>query len=235
MKKIFILIVAATTLLSCTQDLHENAPAFQAIHENTLWKAGDASAQLDGTGGLILTAYHDYETIVFYLSSTDAGTYVLGDNTQSNYAVYTYEGDGVSESYDTDIYAGPAYTIDQIVTAGSNYSLNDIVLTQFSTISPDNGSGLRLYINSVDTDGGVTDVAIVSRGNGYYPGDVVTLVEGDENATVEILNTQYSNGEITLEQSSNGTYSGTFKFTATDGNENTASFADGVFYNVPIR
>lgn len=234
MKKILFLFIIAVASISCTQDLHDNNPAFQAIHDNTLWKAGDASVQSDGAGGLIITAYRNYETLTFHLSDTTVGTYYFGTSSQSNYALYTNETDGSSVAYDTDIYAGPVYQINNIVTAGTNYIEGDIVLTEFSTSSPDNGSGLRLYLNSTSTVGGVTGIDIVSRGNGYYPGDIVTLVGGDSNATVQVLNTQNSNGELTLEATENGTFTGSFKVTATDGS-GSITFTEGIFYNIPLR
>lgn len=94
---------------------------------------------------------------------------------------------------------------------------------------------MRLYIDETDSDGAIVKVSIVSRGDGYYPGDQVTLVGGDNNAIVRILNTQTSNGEIVVESVENGLFTGTFKFSATDGNGGSISFSDGSFYNLPLR
>ena len=75
------------------------------------------------------------------------------------------------------------------------------------------GSGLKFAIQT-NVNGNITSVSIVSRGDGYKAGDVVSIVGGNNNATVRILNTQQCNGEIVIEEVNNGKYTGTFKFNA---------------------
>ncbi len=235
MKKLFGILVLALVSFSCSQDIKNNTPAFQGVKDNVLWKAGDVSASLDATlGVLTITAYNNAETVQFALSYTEPGVYELGTAEQDNFATYQFSSNGASTTYDTDIYPGPVYAIDGILTAGTNYFETNNALTTFSTSSPDNGSGLRLSITDTDANGAVMATEIISRGNGYYPGDEVIIVGGDNNATVRVLNTQYSNGEVVIESVANGVVTGTFKFNATDGTSDFITFAQGQFYNVPI-
>ncbi|MEZ4854457.1 DUF6252 family protein [Flavobacterium sp.] len=234
MKKIFSFLVVILLISSCTQDIKDNTPAFQATKDNALWKAGDASVHIEEDGSVTITAYRDYETIVLSLSDAEVGTYYFGSQNQSSYAEYSYNDETTSLLLDTDIYPGPVYQLKQIVNAGTNYLDSNNSLTQFAVSSPSNGSGLRLAIEA-NPEGAVTSASIISRGDGYYPGDVVTIVGGDNNATVSILNTQLSHGQVVIEKIENGMFTGSFTFSATDGNGNVASFSDGYFYRLPIR
>lgn len=236
MKKILGIFILAVLSVSCTQDLQENTPTLQATVDNALWRAGDVSASLDADGNLIITAYRGYETLVFQIADPEVGTYSLGTDSSDSYVTYTYNdaGNNIYMEYDTDVYPGPAYEIAYIVNDGTNYIAGNILQTTFSTNTPDSGSGLRVKVESVNSEAGITDLSIVSRGDGYYAGDQVIVVGGDNNAIIEVLNTQTSNGEITIESIENGKFTGSFKFSATDG-EGSISFSDGFFYKVPIR
>jgi len=92
------------------------------------------------------------------------------------------------------------------------------------------------------TNGSVTKVVrVVSRGNGYLPGDLVTVTQGDLNCKVRVVNVQTSNGEIEITNydSVNLTVSGKFKFNAVNVDNNpfglpVENFQYGEFYEVPI-
>lgn len=233
MKKIFSILILIFLISSCTEDIKTNTPGFQAMKDNVLWKADYANAFLEENGSLTIIAYNNLETIVFNLNVAEEGVYYFGTQTQLNSVEYTYEDNSNTISLDTNIYPGPVYQLGYIVDGGTNYLDNNNAMTQYAISSPDNGSGLRLAIEA-NPDGAVTNTNIISRGDGYMAGDVVTIVGGDNNATVSILNTQSSHGELTIEEI-NGTITGSFKFSATDGNGNVASFSDGYFYRLPIQ
>jgi hypothetical protein len=94
------------------------------------------------------------------------------------------------------------------------------------------GSGLRLALTTLS--GAVTKATVVSRGLGYVSGDVVTIQGGNNNATVRIENVQQSNGEITIEDISEGLFTGTFKLNATNADGEVITFSEGHFYKIPL-
>ncbi len=228
MKNIIYLFLTALVLSSCTNDIKTNDPAFQAKFNDATWKAKDARVSLDADGRFVITAYTQYETVVLRTSSADLGTYVLGTTNQDNYASYDFSGEGIMLSYDSSLNEGPAYKISRIINSGTGYVNSNNSQTTPVTGS---GSGLKLAIET-NINGSITKVSIVSRGNGYVAGDVVSIIGGNNNATVEILNTQQSNGEVVIEEVDNGKYTGSFKFNVVNSDGEVITFSDGVFYNV---
>ena len=228
MKNIFYLFIASLVLSACTTDIQTNNPAFQAKFNDATWRANDARVSIDGDGRFVITAYTQYETIVLRASSSDLGTYVLGSTNQDSYASYDFDGLEFSSSYDTSLFSGPAYKVSNIVNVGTGYANSNNSQTTPVTGS---GSGLKFAIET-NVNGNITKVSIVSRGDGYVAGDIVSIVGGDNNARVRILNTQQSNGEIVIEEIDNGKYSGTFKFNAVNSSGEVITFSNGVFYNV---
>ena len=85
----------------------------------------------------------------------------------------------------------------------------------------------------VDDNGLVTGVLINSPGNNYEAGDIITINGGNNNAKFKISSV------IEITDNSNGTLSGTFRFTAKNAfptplvNE-LVSFQYGAFYQIPI-
>ena len=228
MKNILYLFLTTLILSSCTNDIETNTPAFQAKFNDATWRAKDARVSLDTDGSFVITAYTQYETVVLRASASEIGTYVLGTTNQDNYVSYDFDGEGIVSSYDTSLNAGPAYKISNIVNSGTGYTNSNNSQTVPVTGS---GSGLKLAIVT-NPNGNITEVSIVSRGNGYVAGDVVSVIGGDNNATVRILNVQQSNGEIVIEKIENGTFTGTFKFNAVNSDGEVVTFSDGVFYKV---
>ena len=86
----------------------------------------------------------------------------------------------------------------------------------------------------MNNNGTVNKVNVVARGMGYEAGDLVTILGGNGQAKVRVLNVQQSNGEIKIESVDNGFFTGEFKFTAVDDEGNTVSFSKGKFYRIPI-
>ncbi len=228
MKNIVVLFLSVLVLSSCTQDIEINEPAFQAKFGDAIWRANDARVFLDGTGGITIKVYTQFEELTLATSSADPGTYVFGTTNQNNFASYYFDGQGVIADYETSIFPGPVNKIANITSGGFNYTENNDALT-----SGGSGSGLKLAIK-VNNNGSVIEANVVARGIGYVAGDIVTILGGNGLATVRILNVQQSNGEITIESVDNGFFTGEFKFTAVDDEGNTVSFSKGKFYRIPI-
>ncbi|MFT6638091.1 MAG: hypothetical protein ACJAYP_000647 [Flavobacterium sp.] len=229
MKKIIYLFLTAIVFSACTNDVQTNNPAFQAKFNDATWRAIDARVSIDTEGRFVITALTQYETIVLRASTSDLGTYVLGTTNEDNYASYDFDGQGIVLSTNTDSSnLGPAYKISNIVNSGTGYvNSNNAQTTPFTG----SGSGLRLAIET-NTNGNITKVTIVSRGDGYVAGDIVTVVGGNNNAKVKILNTQQCNGEIVIEEVEDGRYTGTFKFNAVSSSGEVITFSNGVFYRL---
>src|SRR5690606_2886797 len=110
------------------------------------------------------------------------------------------------------VYDNGAIQTVELLTGGSNY---ENVGTGALTDTDGNGSGLRVAIN-VNSLGKVSSIYMVSRGDGYKSGDLITILGGDNNATFKVLNVQQSSGEIIIESVENGTFTGSFKVNAAD-------------------
>ena len=227
MKKIFSILAVALLFNACQQDIQTNTPAFQAKLNDVHWRAKEAKVSIDAFGGMTITAYTPYETVVLKASGSTVGTYVLGtQNYAGNHASYDSDVQNFEEYYTTSVVAGPAYQLSGMVTGGTSYTNTTGALTS-------GGTGVGLRINTQTTNGAVTKVTVVARGQGYIAGDLITIVGGANNATFRILNVQQSNGEITIEKIENGLYTGTFKFNAVSSDGETVTFSEGVFYKIP--
>jgi hypothetical protein len=129
------------------------------------------------------------------------------------------------------VYSNGAIQTVEVLTGGSSY---ENIGTGALTETTGNGSGLRVATN-VNNLGRVTSIYMVSRGDGYQAGDLITILGGDNNATFRILNVQQSSGEVIIESVENGTFTGSFILNAVDEEGNTVTFSEGVFYRIPIR
>lgn len=227
MKKIVSLFALVVAFSSCQEDLQTNNPAFQAKQNDVYWRASDARVSVDEDGRMIITAYNLYETVTLETSSTDPGVYVLGTTNQDNFASYSNEIDGFEDYYDTGLYTGPAFKVSGMINRGTGYQASAGAQTTGGT-----GSGLRVATQT--TNGTVTAITVVARGVGYTPGDVVTIVGGNNMASFRIINIQQSNGEIEIEEVENGLFTGTYKFNAVNENGEVITFSEGVFYKIPL-
>ena len=228
MKKILSLIAIVVFFNSCQQDIQTNTPAFQAKLNDVQWRANDARVSIDGDGGMTITAYTPYETVVLKSSASDPGTYTLGTNDYlGNHASYTNDIDGFEDFYNTTTVEGPAFKLSGMITGGTGY-------TSVPGAQTIGGSGVGLRVATQTASGAVTNVTIVARGEGYVAGDIVTVVGGDENATFRVVNVQQSNGEITIEEVDNGLYTGKFKFNVVNAEGEVITFSEGVFYKIPL-
>lgn len=228
MKKILSLIAATVLFTSCQEDIQTNTPAFQANFNNASWRANDARVSIDEGGAMVITAYTEYETIVLKTSSSNLGTYILGTADVSNFASYDYDTPEFSNSYDSRVYSGPAFKLSTIQNAGTGYVDN----AAGAQTTGGSGSGLRVATRT--TNGAVNAITLVSRGNGYRAGDLITIVGGNNNAKFKVINVQQSNGEITITEVLDGKYSGRYKFNVVDEEGEVVTFSEGVFYKVPL-
>lgn len=228
MKNIFSLLLLAFVFVSCENDVKTNTPAFQGEKDNLFWRAGDSRVTVNSNGTITLNGYTDYEVISVTVPNA-VGTYDLGTANNSNFASYSYNNEGTVLYYETSYQEGPANKIYR-VNGGSGYASLDGSIVQ--TIGG-NGNGLNLKL-TVASNGVVSDAKITARGIGYLPGDIVTAVGGNNNATFRVVNTTLSNGEVEIEKIENGTYTGNIKFNASDDNGNIVNFNNGKFYKVPV-
>ena len=228
MKKFLSLIAIAVLFNSCQQDIQTNTPAFQAKLNNVQWRANDARISIDGDGGMTITAYTPYETVVLKSNASNIGTYTLGTQDYfGNHASYANDIDGFEDYYNTAVVEGPAFKLSGMITGGTGY-------TNVAGAQTTGGSGVGLRVATQTASGVVTGVTVVARGNGYMAGDLITIVGGGNNATFRVVNVQSSNGEITIEEVDNGLYTGKFKFNVVNASGDVVTFSEGVFYKVPL-
>lgn len=247
MKKIITLFLTSIALTSCQEDLKFSNPGFQALKDDVLWKSNDARAYISETGKLTIDAYTEYEKVTLKTSSTDIGTYVLGSTDTNNFASFSSDLDNLVAEYETIPVTGPVYSV-SLYSAGSGYtsdcdlqSNNEYVCDYSHETTGGSGSGLKVSIVTNNTGNVLKVVRIASRGNGYVPGDIVTVTEGNLNCKLKVVNVQNSNGEIQITNFDNEkmTITGKFKFNAVQVGDNpllgsTVNFQYGEFYNVPI-
>ena len=229
MKKILSILTVALMFNSCQQDIQTNTPAFQAKLNDTQWRADDARVAIDEAGGMTITAYSRYETVVLKTSAPEVGTYILGTTDfMSNHATYTYTSNTELDFYDTSVVAGPAFKLSALISGGTGYVDNPAG----AQTTGGTGSGLRVATEA--TDGIVTKITTVSRGIGYKAGDIVTIVGGNANAKFKIVNVQSSNGEIVITDVSDGLLTGTFKFNVVNEANEVVTFSEGNFYKLGL-
>lgn len=247
MKRFLSLFLIALAFSSCQEDLKSNNPGFQAMKDDVMWRANDARASVSSSGDLTIEALSEYDQVTLTTSSTNEGVYVLGSTNDANSASYESNFNDLFLSYATIPVAGPVYSV-QLISNGSGYSSDCDLQTngQYTCDASHNttgGSGSGLTVSIVtNASGAVTNVVrVVSRGNGYLPGDIVTVTTGDLNCKVKVVNVQTSNGEIEITEfdNLNMTVSGTFKFNAVNVENNpfglpVVNFQYGEFYRVPI-
>jgi len=228
MKKIVSLLALVVVFSSCQEDLQTNNPAFQAKQNDVYWRANDARVSIDEDGRMIITAFNQFETVTLETASADPGIYVLGTTNQENFATYSNDVDGFSDYYDTGLYSGPAFKVSTMINRGTAYQTNS------AGAQTTGGSGSGLRVATQTTNGTVTTITVVARGVGYRPGDIITIVGGDNNATFRVINIQQSNGEIEIEEVENGLFTGTYKFNAVNEEGQVITFSEGVFYKIPL-
>ncbi|NMH28515.1 DUF6252 family protein [Flavobacterium silvaticum] len=112
MKRIVLLLVAALSLASCTEEIQRNDQALIGIKNGQNWRAGGAYATIGSNGKLTITGALQYETLVLELNTTNPGTYTLGLNTV-NRAIFTDIANGGEEIFSTGTGLGDGQVIIQ--------------------------------------------------------------------------------------------------------------------------
>ncbi len=248
MRKYLSLIIIALAFSSCQEDLHKNDPGFQALKDDVMWRGTDTRAYLSSSGALRIEAVNQFEQVTLNTHSATENTYVLGTTYTGNSASYTSSFNNLDLDYETTPVAGPVYTVN-LIQGGTGYTADCTLQSGTTTYVCDSahnttgGTGTGLTV-AVGTNGiGVVNkiIRVVSRGNGYLPGDIVTVTSGDVNCKVQIVNVETSNGEIVITDYDNlkMTVSGTFKFNAVNVDNNpfglpVVNFQYGEFYQIPI-
>jgi hypothetical protein len=103
MKKYFYFLSFLLLLVSCTEDIRFNNPAFQTLKDNVFWRAQVYNAGIESNGVFIVEGTLGYEQIRFQLLEPAEKTYVLGINEDTKvFYENTYNGQVVEFSTGTD-------------------------------------------------------------------------------------------------------------------------------------
>ncbi len=233
MKRFLSLFIILIAFSSCEEDIKLNTPGFQVVRNDVLWQANDARAYVSSSGNLTVEGLTQFEQVTLGTNSTNVGKYSLGTSNQSNFAAYTLTLDGTTYEFATIPVPGQVSGT-TIVSGGTGY-------TASTNAETTGGSGSGLSVSTtVNTSGVVTRILVVAPGNGYMPGDLITVTGGNLNCRFRVLNVRNSNGEIEITEydSAKMTISGKFKFNAVNVNSPLSgqvfNFQYGEFYKVPV-
>lgn len=245
MKKYIALFLAVASFVSCSEEVKFNDPGLQGYRDGILFRGIDVKAYKSSNGAISLVGLAQDEDLTMDVSSGNVGTYYFGTTNTATKAAYTSSFNDIVVDYETKIINGPVAGIAKnFPSAGSGYTPNCTTSNGILTCSGSypttggNGSGLTLSI-ATNAAGGVTSVKVASPGNNYKAGDLITIVGGNNNAKVRVLNVEGSNGELVITENTGSTISGTFKFNAVQTSNNPSygelvNFQYGTFYKVPI-
>jgi hypothetical protein len=229
MKKIIALFSIFTLFTACQKDVEFNNPALQGSLNNIFWKGSSKLVSKTASGAITIYGRGQSGDVTLNINSQNVGTYELGTTNQSNRASVLQSGN-IAGDYTTGLNKNPAQKI-TLNSSGSGYSSAS---TQSISTIGGSGSGLKVNI-TVNASGGITAVEIATSGLDYMPGDIVTIVGGNQNATFVVNTVQNSNGKIRITENTGTTISGTFQFVAYDNTtKKTVVCRDGVFYKLPI-
>ena len=133
MKKYFYFLSFLLLLISCTEDVRFNNPAFQTLKDNNFWRAQVYEAGTESNGTFVIHGSLGYEQISFKLPTPTVKTYVLGidDVTKATYK-NTYKGQ------EAEFSTGTAKGSGQIVVTEYNTEENTISGTfKFTVVNTD--------------------------------------------------------------------------------------------------
>ena len=246
MKKIVSLILFSIIAFSCSNDVKFNNPGFQAYRDGVLFRAVDVKAYKSiTTGAISFVALAQDEELDLNVSNSYVGTYYLGTSNTSTQATYKSAFNGISLSYQTNVITGPvAQMYPSVISGGTGYVSDcttlgtSITCTNSHATTGGTGTGLTLSVLT-NNSGAVISVKVASPGTGYKSGDIITIVGGGNDAKIQVLNVEGSNGEVIITDNTGDTVTGTFKFNAINSNGNPlggeqVNFQYGKFYQVPV-
>lgn len=228
MKKIVLLLSFIVSFTSCQNEVEFNNPALQGSINNVFWKSNSTVAAKNASGNLTIYGRGQTGDLTIKLATANLGTYELGTTNQSNAVTFLQIGTGGGE-FTTGLNANPANSI-SLASGGTGYIASNSESTSGGT-----GSGLKVA-TTVNASGNITSAVITSPGTGYTPGDLVTIIGGNQDAMVRINSVANSNGKVIITENTGVTISGSFSFTAYDAvTKQTANCRQGVFYKIPIQ
>ncbi|WP_293870066.1 DUF6252 family protein [Flavobacterium sp.] len=248
MKRFLFLFTICIAFSSCQENVKFNTPGFQAQKDDVFWRANDARAYVSATGKLTIEAFTSYEKVTLNANSKNNGTYIVGTTNANNSATYHSNFNDTIIDYATLAVPGPVNSV-ALINGGTGYASdctqqppnNEYVCTLDHDTTGGTGSGLKVALVANGSGVVTSIIKVTARGNGYVPGDIVTVALGGVNCKVRVLNTQNSNGEIQITNydNVNFTVTGKFKFSAVNINSNPLTgpllnFQYGEFYKVPI-
>ena len=116
MKKYFYFLSLLLLLVSCTEEVRFNNPAFQTLKDNVFWRGQVYNAGIETNGFFIVEGSLGYEQIKFQIPEPVEKTYVLGVDDDIK-AVYknTYKGEEAE------------------FTTGTGKGSGEIVVTEYNT------------------------------------------------------------------------------------------------------
>jgi hypothetical protein len=248
MKKMVSLLLVLIAFSSCQEDVKFNNPGFQAYRDGILFRGIDVKAYKSTSGAISLVALAQDEELEIDVANSIIGTYYFGTTSQATSASYASSFNDLELLYETTTIDGPVAKMSTTMTVGGTGYVSDCILVDVANnlyscnnshaTTGGSGSGLTLGVIA-NTSGVVTGVRVSSPGNGYLPGDLITITGGGNNAKVKVLNIEGSNGEIVITENTGSTISGNFKFNAVKTNSNPlgndlVNFQYGTFYKLPI-
>ncbi|SHF95766.1 DUF6252 family protein [Flavobacterium defluvii] len=116
MKKYFYFLSFLFLLISCTEDVKFNNPAFQTLKNNVFWRSQAYKAHFGTNGILVIEGSLGYEKIILQTASSSEQTFILGVNDVSK-ATYKNTLPAESASFST----------------GTNKGSGQIVITDYDT------------------------------------------------------------------------------------------------------
>lgn len=235
MKKIIGLFTVISLFVNCANEVRFSDPGLQANKNNAVWRAFEIIGTKNTDGTITIVANADDGSITLKMASSAEGKYILGTTNINNKASHTIVlPSGTPYVFDTTPIAGPAAAISSLFSGGTAYTASTSAATTTS------GTGAGLTVSTTVSAGTVTKATILSPGNNYFTGDVITIVGGNNFANFAVLNVEESNGEIIITDNSDGTLTGTFQFNAKspvvnlNGSQNVG-FQKGNFYRIPLK
>ena len=136
MKKIFYFLSILLLLMSCTEDVRFNNPAFQTLKDNNFWRAQVYKAGMESDGTFVIEGSLGYEQIRFQLPEPTEKTYVLSADAAAK-ATYKNTYKGQEAEFTTSISNGNG----QIIVTEYNTVENTISGTfKFTAVNADSGT-----------------------------------------------------------------------------------------------
>ncbi len=141
--------MAAFLLVSCTEDIKFNNPAFQTLKDNVFWRAQSYTAHIETNGSLIVEGLLGFEKVTFKIPSPAQKTYILGID---NVTTATYSNSLASQLAE--------------FTTGENRGNGQIIITEYN-IDNKTISG-TFKVNAVNVDDEDTEKPTINFTEGVF-------------------------------------------------------------------